>query len=368
MKARTVAGLGVVALSMSLAAALSVSLRDGAGAVDRASGMVLPGLADRMDRVAVIRVEDARRRITLRRRDGAWAIEQRDGFEADPGRVRDLALSLSRLEKLEPRTRDPRNHARLHLRDVRDAASKARRITLADADGRSVAALLVGKPAPALGPDALFVRQPDEARCWLASGRLEAAPRAIDWIAPRILTLDPGAVRRLVIRHPDGEIVGLSRPAPGTPMRLADPPPGRTEGPADVLDAPAQALGGLSLDDVRRADRIPFDPDRTLRLAAETFAGTLVRLSLTRHDGGDWVRLSVVGAGGDPEAHLARAAARADGWLFRLSPATAQRFRVRRHDLTAPGAILGAGDEPGQQPQKQQEQGFVPAGEARRPM
>lgn len=333
MTPRSVIALAAAAAVSAAAAALAVALRPTPDMPHGESGPMLPGLAERLAEVRVIQVEGADDRVSLRQGEEAWEIEQRDGFPAATAKVRDLAAGLARLEKLEPRTRLPRHHARLHLDDIKEKGSLSKKVTLFDSDGRLVAGLFLGRIHADYGGEGQggqYVRLPEEARVWLVRGQLSPPVRPVDWMNRDLLDLPPENVRRMILRSPDGAQLSIARQGGG--FGVEDAPDGAVEKPGNPVASVARALAGLRFEDVRRADGVPFDPDHSTRVAVETTEGTVLRLTLAVHEEETWLRLIVEAAGQAPDVWRSLAA-RADGWVFKLAPFVADRFGKRLEDV-----------------------------------
>ncbi|GAB6052413.1 hypothetical protein JCM17960_12330 [Magnetospira thiophila] len=343
MKPQTVLSLAVAAVVSATAATFTLSHYAGPEALRTADpGPVLPGMSERLGELAVITVENAHQRVTLRRAEGLWGIEQRDGFTADPTKVRDLVLGLERLRKLEPRTRLARNHDRLHLSDLKAKDSQAHRLTLIDLDGHIIAGLMVGKRNYNIGDGGLsgvYVRTPESDDTWLARGELPFSANPVDWMDRLLVNLAADGIDKFTLFHPQDDVIILTRDPINGSFMLENTP---SEAGAPHPEAIAGLVGSLDLllfDDVQRADRIPFDPDGSLLIEVQSRAGPLLRITIAPYEGAHWARLSLgpdLHPDSSPNAErqrLREAVRRADGWLFRIPESVVRRLDRKMADL-----------------------------------
>ncbi|CCQ75586.1 DUF4340 domain-containing protein [Magnetospira sp. QH-2] len=344
MKLKTVLILALAALVACLAAAYVLTRYAGPDALRAGNpGPMLPDMAQRLGELAVINVESVGRRVSLRREEGLWAIEQRDGYHADPTKVRDLVLGLERLQKLEPRTQLAKNHARLHLRDLKHKDSKAHKITLIDMDGHIVAGLMVGKRNFNIGDggqSGIYLRRAESNETWLARGELPFSDDPTQWMNRLLIDLPAEAVAKVTLFHPKDHVVVLSKDPLTKRFRPENAPTGSGAAKPMAVLPLTQALDGLLFEDVRRADRIPFDPDGSLLVEIQTTAGPMVRMTVAPFEEAHWARLSLGRAEetADPAQDglrraLLEAVRRADGWVFKIPETTAAALNRKMVDL-----------------------------------
>ena len=89
---------------------------------------------------------------------------------------------LADLRLLEAKTDQADRHARLEVEDITAKDAKSRQVTLAGADGKPLADLIVGKQnytSDLNGLRGVYVRKPGNAQAWLAQGSVEL-PTAAD--------------------------------------------------------------------------------------------------------------------------------------------------------------------------------------------
>ncbi|HSH41755.1 MAG TPA: hypothetical protein VK973_06485, partial [Arenicellales bacterium] len=135
-------------------------------------GLHLPGLGSQLDAVQTVEIRTAGDELRLERGDAGWVASNRDDYPANAGRIRQLALGLSRLERLERKTANPERLHRLELRSLDEPGSRAVRVTLRTADGEALADVLVGKTQDFQqeGRSRYFVRDAGDPQSWLVEG------------------------------------------------------------------------------------------------------------------------------------------------------------------------------------------------------
>lgn len=311
-----------------------------------------PGLAERLDQVAQIRVVAAGRTTTVRRSEAGWVVDELGGFPVDAGKIQALARSLVAARLLEAKTDRPERHARLELEDPTVEKAKSRLVVLSDANGSVILSLIVGKTRYGVfgpGRGGVYARRADEQRAWLLDRRIEVPEEPIDWIERRILDVPRDQVARVVLRPGTGEqLVAARTGAEATELTLAGVPEGRAAD-KDKLDRLAGTLADLTLQDVKPAAAIAFAADAP-RARFETVSGLVVEAVIQKEGQGDdavfWVKLGAssgtplageASPDGKPVAEqVAALAPRLDGWAFKLSRWTAERLVWTLDDLLQP--------------------------------
>ncbi len=135
----SVTALMVVLATVALATAPSGTGPAAPGADERA----LPGLAARLNDVALVEVKRSGLDLTFIRDGNAWLTEQKSKYPADAGKVRRIVLALSDMTLVEPKTGEPSLYPRLQVEDPGDGKSTL--VTIKDKSGNDIARLIVGK-------------------------------------------------------------------------------------------------------------------------------------------------------------------------------------------------------------------------------
>ncbi len=387
MNARTTTILGWLTL---IAVLVAVWLLFGeTGRRDTAPGAqekLYPALAERINDTAEIAITGYKAAVHLTRDGEDWRIAEKDGYPADPEKVRRLLKGVVRTEIVARKTDRPKYYERLELdpkhekRLVLRAAARQKADGADGADGGTLVDLHVGKRRfmPRQRRFETFVRREGENRVLLVAGLPEVKAEAGTWLPDEILDIDFARVRSLVVRHPDGETLTIRRDEPGGDFELAEKKKGEVYKGYRPTDHVVNALAYVALEDVRRADG--FRPDGAgARVEVATFDGLRLTMTLfpaADESGDHWMRLAADvapevaarakggtsteaqpgkeekdGAAPSPKAdadaevedarkvvaEADRLARLADGWMLLVPASTVEQLLKRRDDLVRPG-------------------------------
>jgi len=292
---------------------------------------VFPGLLQRVNDAAKVVIAHADGVITLENGAKGWAMKERQGYPARTVKIKRTVLGLAQLQLREPKTRRADKYEKLALRDVGVKGAQSKRVMVFDGAGKVLADLLIGKrrgsPAGPTGGE-LYVRKPGDAQTWLAAGSADISDSPESWLERKIVDIKNKRVGTVVIRHPGGETVTLSKPDENAEdFTLESVPEGRKPGPKFDLNAAGKALADLQLDDVRK-DEGGFDSSTLVAAEFITFDGLFVQVEIATRDGGHWLRLKAAGEGAD------EITARTKGWVYKISDYAASNMTKRLKDLT----------------------------------
>jgi hypothetical protein len=213
-------------------------------------------------------------------------------------------------------------------------------VTLAGADGKPVASLLVGKRNYDMGmngPGGLYVRQPGEARSWLAEGALEVPEAAIDWPDRTVVDVAAEGVTRVAFQLTGGTALTASKAdRTAKDLTLAPIPEGKAADP-DAVNRLGAVFAGLTFDDVRK-DALPADATPKATAEVATFDGLTTRVALFDADGKVWARLTAPGTAGSESEKQAKAINdRVAGWLYKLPDYKLPQLQPKIDDLLKKG-------------------------------
>lgn len=249
---------------------------------------VLPELKERINQVSEVTVATTTGTITVARAGDAWVVKEKDGYHAAMEKVRSVVIGLAELTILEPTTRNPEHHAKLGLQDVSTEGSDATRVTLKDAEGATLAAVLIGHRQPSRADstrDEVYVRKMDEAQTWLATGRVRPETAPLGWIEKQILNIDTQRVRQVRVTHPDGHTVLLRKAQPGDPdFQLLGVPKNTELRSQFSVNNVVDTLAHLTLDDARRRGDVSLPAKGRVTASLETFDGLRIVLRMAERD------------------------------------------------------------------------------------
>lgn len=348
----------LVVTAVLVAAAVFVLQRQASQLAAITHGEALfPELADRVNDVAGLEITTASARWTLERdAGGVWRHSGRGGYRADLDRVKQAVVALSRASVLAPKTADPARHDRLDLvaptgeAPAGDDAPSTVRLVARDADGNSLAALILGKSrrrATTREPAQVYVRRDGEDRTWLVEGRFDIHPDQTEWLDKTLFKVTKEEVASIAVTRPDGSMTRIERSADGA-FHLDAVPEGRTE-QEFRLTAAGRALEFLRFRDVRPAGEVDMTGATTGVWRADDGLMVTVRTAPAgfKTDGEDafWVTFEA-GVDADraatatgTEGAAARAATASGivaGWAYLFPRFSAENFMPSPDTLTRP--------------------------------
>ena len=338
MRRLTVTALGVVTALAVVGAIAAVARNQPATALVQGQRL-FDGLDARLEGAQSLEIAKHGATFTIARRGDGWVVPDKSDYPARAEMVRKALIGLAELETIEAKTRNPELYGRLDLQDVSVDGSKATRITVKDAKGAVLAALLVGKKrtppvgaASAGASDMLYVRKVDDAQTWLVQGQLEIRDAAIDWTQRDVVDLPGDKIASLDIQKPDAKPLALFREKPDDKdFKIRDLPAGKVVKSQWDVNGLADVLASLSFDDVAKDGAFAVGPAKaTDRFIAKD--GMVVTLSLLPKDAETWVRIAATGDGmaADPARDIAK---RTAGWLYKLPDYKRDKLLSKLDDL-----------------------------------
>ncbi len=329
MSPKTFIVVAAAAAIAVLAAGLSLSRDRGYGLAAQTGERVFPELLEGINDVQSMVIEQPGGvTITLELGKAGWSMKDRDGYPARAVKVRQTIFGLAKLAYREPKTRRKEKFAKLGLRDPSEKGAASSRAKLFGG-GKLVADLIIGnsrtgKVGKAEG--GVYFRLPGDEQTWLGSEALNISVERPNWLERKIVNLSRDRVRRVVIRHADGQTLSLSKATPEAgDFTLDDMPPGKKLKKKSGPNGVGGALANLQLNDVGK-ETAPFDA-ATTTADFTTFDGLSVRIRLTKRNGEFWLRIEA--SGKEAEAITARTA----GWVYRIPNYAGANLTKRLEDL-----------------------------------
>ncbi len=268
--------------------------------VEAGEGFLLPDFGSRADDAAEIEIRTNLTSLRLERSGGIWTLPDKTGIEAKQDKVRALLIGLAELTSDDPKTTNPANYARIGVDDPDEPGSRATQVTVCDegggGGGGEIAAVLIGNQAAGRSR---FVRVVGDERSWLAEVSFDTSTEASLWMNTTLMRVDGDRVESVVITHPSGETMSISRASADEVNFTVEPiPEGRALRSEGVANPITRALTNLTFDDVRSGDR-PLDEATVTTVIYQTFDGLVVSLRIGDEDGQRWTTITVSGDGGD---------------------------------------------------------------------
>lgn len=335
MTPRIVAGLAVVAALSVGAAVWSYRASHATLAVAGMGERLLPELVERVNDVAEITMSQGERTLTVKAAGDGWVVAE-SGFPASSEKVRRALVGLARLSRIEPKTAVEAKYPLIEVDAPGDAEARGRLVTLRDASGATLAAVVLGKPATGqagAGQEAQYARLADEARSWLVAGRVDVAPELKQWADTTLLSLNVDTVAAARFRHADGEAIEVKKIGKtdqgAAEFEVVDLPEGKKPKSDVTVRYAATDLANIEFIDVRR---LKDDRQAVSEAELETDQGLKLGFSLVEEDGQGWLALRVLDKGEDA-ATADAIAEKAEGWEFALAEYKAKQFKKRLSDL-----------------------------------
>jgi uncharacterized protein DUF4340 len=308
--------------------------------VDFGEARLLPEFGDRADDAVTIEIQTNLSTLRLARGAGLWMLPDKTGIPARQEKVRALLLGLAELVSDDPKTTNPENYARIGVDDPEEPGSRATRVTVLDARGGQIASVLIGNQTAGR---TRFVRVDGDERAWLAEVSFDASTEASLWMDKTLMRVDGDRVSSMVITHPSGEVVSISRADADQENFTVEPiPAGRSLRSPSIANPMTRALTNLTFEDVRSGDR-PLDEASVTTVVYQTFDGLVVSLRIGNEDGKRWttVTVSQAGAGADsgadgPPPDLGELSNRVANRQFELAGWSATNMTRHLGELLAP--------------------------------
>jgi hypothetical protein len=283
--------LALVTLVTTVAAVFAVVNQPAVTTLRYVDQPAFPALRQNPDAVARITLTAPTGTITLVRETGErWAALERYGYPVDRKRVRELVVALADMRLIERKTAQPERYARLQVEAPDAEKAQSQLVRLETADGKVLAEAIIGKQRYRLTgtePSGTYLRRPDEAQSWLASGGVQIDQELVRWLDGEIVRLDPAAIRRIEITRAGEPGYAAERDQPGDPLRLA----GLAEDEALKDDAELNRLTGalsdVRLDDVKPPDQLSW-PAQQHTAQIQTFGGVELTVRLAQIDDQYW--------------------------------------------------------------------------------
>ena len=295
---------------------------------------LFPLLEQKLNDINRIRIEHVGSVYEVVKKSDQWQLPDKGGYPVLFKRVKTLLLGIALLEKVEPKTSKPENHARLGVQEPA-ADTGNTRIELYATGDAPVASLIAGKIRGGLitgGRDGIYARVSGEQQAWLVAGNLDLPETQVDWVDRQIIHIKPKAVKRIIIRQPDDSRLVIEKPSRGAPgFAVMNMPEGVGPKNPSEVNALARALAGLKLEDIRA--RSPLSPLETDAVTAmfETWDGLQIRVATVEQDDRIWARFELAGTTTTAADSLQT---RLAGWIYQLPSSRASKLRVRLGDLS----------------------------------
>jgi len=215
----------------------------------QAGDLVLPGLEAALNSVTELRLTKGdETHATLKKGAADWVVGERD-YPADSGKVRKLLIDLGTLNVVEEKTHNPTNYPQLGVEDPTSPKATGTRVALVTPS--KVYEIIVGKPS---GAKSGFVRLPTQEAALLAAPSITVDADPKRWLDNTLIDIKQERVKAVEEKPAEGPAYTASREKKEqTDFTVSNIPKGRELSSPVAADSIAGALGGMTLDDVRKA-------------------------------------------------------------------------------------------------------------------
>jgi hypothetical protein len=254
---------------------------------------LFPGLLDKVNDVSSLVLEKQGRALTLSQNASSWGIEQADNYPADFGKVRETVIAVADLQVLAEKTSNADLYKRLGVEDPILENSTSLQLSLLDADGNSLANLIVGNSRHSKSSndkDGLYVRRPDSQTALLVEGRLDVSADVKEWFKRELFNVGAHRIRSVHIAHSDGGSVKLDRNEDVGDFILHDLPDDMEMQSDVIISRMGTILEDIFVDNVIKADKLA-EAEQTIA-TIQTFDGLSVTIVSAELDGTNYSSFS----------------------------------------------------------------------------
>ncbi|MGH8209739.1 MAG: DUF4340 domain-containing protein [Steroidobacteraceae bacterium] len=214
-----------------------------------AGDLVLPGLENALNTVTEVRLAKGdETHATLKKAASDWVVAERD-YPADSGKVRKFLLDLGALNVVEEKTHNPANYPQLGVEDTTSPKATGTRVDVVTPT--KVYGLIIGKSSSAKSG---YVRVPTTQQALLAAPSLSVDADPKRWLDHTLIDIKQERVKEIEEKPSEGPSYTAARAnKEQTDFTVSNIPKGRELTSPVAADSIAGALGGMTLDDVRKA-------------------------------------------------------------------------------------------------------------------
>ena len=285
MSPKVFLGLAALTVITTVVAVLAVLSQPAVTTLQLVDEPAFPALREDPDAVAKVTLTTPEGTITLVRETGdRWAALERYGYPVDRKRMRDLVVALADMRLIERKTAQPERYDRLQVEPPDAEKAQSTLVRLEAADGAVLAEAIIGKQRYRLTgtePAGTYMRRPDEAQSWLASGGVQIEPAVARWLDSEIVDLDPAAIRRIVIERAGEPGYVAARDQPENELRLVALAADETLKEDADLGQLSGALSSLRFEDVRPRDQLTWPTGQNVA-RIQTFDGVELTVRLAK--------------------------------------------------------------------------------------
>ena len=279
-----------------------------------------PNLESVINEVTEINIQTKDNNITLVRNDKQWLAKDKHNYPVDMAKVNKLLLGAMNLRIIEAKTSKLKFYSKIGVENVTEENAESALLSFKNAKAEKVISLIVGKDKPAKVDSNLkeiYLRLPTDKQSWLVVGLLPIEKNVTDWLNQEIINIQDDKIRKVTIKHPDGDSFSFSKEKPDDEeYKLKNLAENEKPKSPYILRSIATTLSNLEFDDVLVATEIEFS-DTTIAVFT-TFDDKEITMTIMKKDGQYYAKLNTV-----------------KDWVYELSKYKVDYLMKKRQDLVS---------------------------------
>ncbi len=288
--------------------------------------LLFPDLKAQINQISQVSVSKAGESATMNNHAGEWVLVESQNYPVDPGKLRQLLVSLADAKILEEKTSNAKLYERLGVEDTA-ADNQGTEIRFGIADDET--SIIIGNLAQR---NYRFARIRGETESWLIDRNPVVPADISDWLLPKILNIDSIGVQAVTITHSNGESIHIEKDhRAARNFAVSQIPDGREILYPSVVDGIADVMNGLNLEDVAEAAESHED-ESFARTVFTTFDGLTVTIDSSMRDEDTWISLHAVHADAESD-EVTMINDRVVGWTYQIQAYKADQLRRRWDDI-----------------------------------
>lgn len=340
--------LAIVAAVSVVGAGVAVKMQPDYGGSKEAGTKVFPNLMERVDLVARIQVVHPEKTLNMKRQGDGWLLAEADDYPATTKNVNKFLLDLAQLTLYEPKTKSKDLWEKLWVDDPQRKGGQAKHVTLFDKDGKIIQEVIVGRTkydVDGSTTGGAYIRRANEDQAWLAKGDIDANYEPRNMFERAFMDMNVKRVKKVVLRHPNGEEIRISKDDPAAEHYKVDNlPAGRKLRSEFEPDDIGTVFAGFRVDDVVKAEKKVFPADQTTVAEYETFDGMTIKARLYIEGEVHWMTFEAGTLPGiapaeagkdDPVKDAETINKNAKGWAYDISSYRVTALKKKMADMLA---------------------------------
>lgn len=279
-----------------------------------------PNLEAVINEVTEINVQTKDNTITLVRNDKQWLAKDKHNYPVNMAKVNKLLLGAMNLRIIEAKTSKLKFYSKIGVEDITEEYAESALLTFKNAKAEKVINVIVGKEKTAKVDSSLkeiYVRLPSDKQSWLVLGQLPIEKNVTDWLNQEIVNIDNEKIRKVRIKHSDGDSFSLFKEKPDDEeYQLENLAENEKLKSPYILRSISTSLSNLDFNDVLPATEIEFS--HTTTAVFTTFDDAEITISIMKKDGKYYAKLNKV-----------------KDWVYELSKYKVDYLMKKRQDLVS---------------------------------